>query len=190
MESKMTTQVGPWQGGGTSWSLKTKGKPQARLGLDWWGSSSAERIWGSTGAAGWGTASQEGHQQSKGKDCCPPLSTREVPSAALCPILGLTSNSKYFEKLERVQWWTTAMGRGTDCALCKEWLRALGLFSLQKRRLRRRLIATTNNLRGVTEKTEQSSSKQCAVEGRKATLASHSARKSGSTQGNNSSKGE
>lgn len=82
------------------------------------------------------------------------------------------------------------MGRGTDCALCKDWLGALGFFSLEKRRLRRRLIAATNNLRGVIKKTEQSSSERCAVEGGKATVASHSERKSGSTQGNNSSKGE
>lgn len=35
-----------------------------------------------------GAASQEGHQQSKGSDSCPPFSTDEVPCEVLSSFLG------------------------------------------------------------------------------------------------------
>lgn len=141
-KKKITTQVGPSQDGETSRGLKMTGYLSHchRTDCGWTSRETArqKRTWGPGGSAGWGPAPQEGHQQGKGSGSCPTFSTHDVPCETLCPVLGVPSNSKYSEKLERL-WW--AEGWSVGC--CEEWLGALHLFSLEKRRLRRWLLSPT-----------------------------------------------
>ena len=86
--------------------------------------------------------SEEGWQQAQGVDCLSLLCRHEAPSAVVCPGLG-PKHVKDRELLERVQSRATKMTGGLQHLPCEDRLRELGLFSLEKRRLRGDVIVAS-----------------------------------------------
>ena len=92
-----------------------------------------------------GTTSKEGHD-------CPLLCPCEVPSKLLHPDLG-PQHKKEHRAVETDPEETTKVIRGQE-HICKEWLRELSLFSLEKRGICRGHTVAFQYLKGTYRKAE------------------------------------
>ncbi|KAK4815638.1 hypothetical protein QYF61_005200 [Mycteria americana] len=118
-----------------------------RLGEEWLESCLVEKDLG-VFVNSWLNMSQQCAQcgqQDQGSDRAPVLSTGEAAPQILC---WAPHYKKDIEVLERVQSRATKLVKGLEHKSYEERLRELGLFSLEKRRLRGDLIALYSYLKG------------------------------------------